>query len=144
MPVLKKRFPSPGTPCAGGRHHTTNNEGVLAVCPDVAELLAVVALSKPVLKFVRLYPDCNVAEVGQFEKSWDFAVLGKVLRNKGRLTICDPSGGVRPTVVISLTLMTSKPRLIRPPEISWKVTNCSLNWFFRYWEISEVGKVVGL
>jgi uncharacterized protein YqiB (DUF1249 family) len=41
--------------------------GLLAVCPDVAELLAVVALSKPVLSFVRLYPDCNVAEVVQFE-----------------------------------------------------------------------------
>jgi hypothetical protein len=51
--------------------------GLLAVFRDVTELLAVVALSKPVLSFLRLYPDCNVAEVGQFEK-----VLG--LRRSGQ------------------------------------------------------------
>jgi hypothetical protein len=45
---------SAGTPCAGGRHHTTNN---------VVELLAVIALRKSVLGFVRLYPDSNMAEV---------------------------------------------------------------------------------
>jgi hypothetical protein len=42
--------------------------GLPVIFPDVAELLAIVALHKPVLSFVRLYPDCNVAEVGQSEK----------------------------------------------------------------------------
>jgi hypothetical protein len=91
---------------------------LLAVCPDVAELLAVVALRKSILGFVRLYPDSNVAEVRQPENSWDFAVLGKVIRNKGRLTVDVPSGGVRRVVVICLTLMTSKPRITNPSEIS--------------------------
>jgi hypothetical protein len=34
----------------------------LAVCPDVAELLAVMALSKIILSSIRLHPDCDVAE----------------------------------------------------------------------------------
>jgi hypothetical protein len=69
MLVLKKRFHSPNTPCVGGRHHTTNKGGggLLAVCPHMAELLAVVTLHKPILSFVRLYPDCNVAKAGQSE-----------------------------------------------------------------------------
>jgi hypothetical protein len=46
--------------------------GLLAVCPDVGEMLAVVALRKSILGFVRLYPDSNVAEVGQPEKLLEF------------------------------------------------------------------------
>jgi hypothetical protein len=42
--------------------------GLLAVCPDMDELLTVVALCKPVLSFVHLYLDGNVAEAGQLEK----------------------------------------------------------------------------
>jgi hypothetical protein len=34
----------------------------LAVCPDVAQLLAVMALHKPTLSSIRLHPDCDVAE----------------------------------------------------------------------------------
>jgi hypothetical protein len=34
----------------------------LAVCPDVAELLAVLALRKPILSYTCLHPDCDVAE----------------------------------------------------------------------------------
>jgi hypothetical protein len=34
----------------------------LAICPDVAELLAVVALRKPILSSTCLHPDCDVAE----------------------------------------------------------------------------------
>jgi hypothetical protein len=35
---------------------------LLAVCPDVAEFLAVVTLRQTSLGFVRLYFDCNVTE----------------------------------------------------------------------------------
>jgi hypothetical protein len=35
---------------------------LLAVCPDVAELLAVVALGMRILCFINLHPDSNVAE----------------------------------------------------------------------------------
>jgi hypothetical protein len=45
---------------------------LLAVFPDVAELLAVVTLRKSILCFVRLYPDSNVAEVGQPEQVLGF------------------------------------------------------------------------
>jgi hypothetical protein len=40
---------------------------LLAVCSDVAELLAAVALRKTIMSFVHLYPDCNVAEAWQSE-----------------------------------------------------------------------------
>jgi hypothetical protein len=35
---------------------------LLAVCPDVAELLAVMALRKPILISTFLRPDCDVAD----------------------------------------------------------------------------------
>jgi hypothetical protein len=44
--------------------------------------------------------------------SSDFVVLGNVLRNKDKLTVVVPSVGDRRLVVICLTLITSKPRLI--------------------------------
>jgi hypothetical protein len=40
---------------------------LLAVCPDVAELLAVVALGKSILGSISLHPDSNVAEARQTE-----------------------------------------------------------------------------
>jgi hypothetical protein len=40
---------------------------LLAVSPDVAELLAVVTLRETSLAFVRLYCDCNMAKAHQFE-----------------------------------------------------------------------------
>jgi hypothetical protein len=46
---------------------TTNNWEVLAVCPDVAKLLAAMALHKAILCSICLYPDYDVAEVWQFE-----------------------------------------------------------------------------
>jgi hypothetical protein len=41
--------------------------------------------------------------------SWDFSVLGKVTRNKGRSKVLNPSEGVQRKAVICLTLMTSNP-----------------------------------
>jgi hypothetical protein len=66
--------------CSGGRYIpfpgelfvqvialTLQAEGrLLAVCPEVAELLAVVALRKTILSFTCLYPDCAMAGVLQF------------------------------------------------------------------------------
>jgi hypothetical protein len=40
---------------------------MFAVCPDVAELLAVMALRKTILSSICLYPDCDVAEAWQSE-----------------------------------------------------------------------------
>jgi hypothetical protein len=55
----------------------------LAVCPDVAELLAVMALRKPILSSICLHPDCDVAEAWQSENFLGFSVLGKVIRKRG-------------------------------------------------------------
>jgi hypothetical protein len=43
----------------------TTGGGLFAVCPDVAELLAVVTLHGTILSFVRLYHDWNVTKAGQ-------------------------------------------------------------------------------
>jgi hypothetical protein len=50
--------------------------------------------------------------------SGDFAVLGRVTRNRGRFTGLDPSGDRR-LDDICLTLMTSNPRSTSPSEMSW-------------------------
>jgi hypothetical protein len=50
--------------------------------------------------------------------SWEFAVLGRVLRNRGRLEIFGSSEDDRRVVVICVTLTTSKPRLTSPSDMS--------------------------
>jgi ribosomal protein L36 len=50
--------------------------------------------------------------------SWDLEVLGRVIRNKGRLMVLGPSEFDRRVMVICLTLITSKPRLSRLSEMS--------------------------
>jgi hypothetical protein len=51
--------------------------------------------------------------------SWDFAVLGRVIRYKGRFLDDDvPSEGDWREVVICLTLITSNPSVTSPLEIS--------------------------
>jgi hypothetical protein len=51
--------------------------------------------------------------------SWDFAVLGRVIRYKGRFRDDVPLEGDRREVVICLTLITSNPRVTSPSEISF-------------------------
>jgi hypothetical protein len=55
----------------------------LAVCPNVAEFLAVMALRKTILCSICPCPDCDVTEAWQSEFSWDFAVLCKVIKKRG-------------------------------------------------------------
>jgi hypothetical protein len=45
---------------------------LFAVCPDVAELLAVIALHKTILSSICLYLDCDVAEAWQSENFLGF------------------------------------------------------------------------
>jgi hypothetical protein len=59
MLAWKMYFLSRGTPCAGAR--------LLVVCPDVVEMLAVMALRKTILSSICLYPDCYVTEAWQSE-----------------------------------------------------------------------------
>jgi hypothetical protein len=82
---------------------------LLAVCPDVAELLALMTLHKSIL-----YASTPIAmwqRLVGLKISWDFAVLGKVIRKRERFMVFDPSGGDRRVAVISLTLITSNLRL---------------------------------
>jgi hypothetical protein len=62
--------------------------------------------------------------------SWNFVVLGKIIRKRGRCTVVDPSEGDRRVAVICWTLITSNPRLTRPSDMSsagvfcgrWRIT----------------------
>jgi hypothetical protein len=56
--------------------------------------------------------------LGSRKISWDFAVLGKVIRKRGRFMDFDPSGGDRRVAVFCLTLITSKPRLASESDMS--------------------------
>jgi hypothetical protein len=122
--------------------------GLLAVCPDVAELLAVVALSKPVLSFVRLYLDCNVAEAGQSEELLGLRRSGQSDEEQGKVNnMCffwrSPTGGCHLSDVNDVETQTHQTaRNILSRSVLEKVTNYSLDWFFGFGEESEVGKVV--
>jgi hypothetical protein len=56
--------------------------------------------------------------LGRLKMSCDFAVLGKVIRNKGRFLVVDSSEGDLRVVVICLTLTMSNRRFSSPSEIS--------------------------
>jgi hypothetical protein len=64
------------------------------------------------------------------EISWDFVVLGKVIRDRLKFMVVDASEGDRRVSVICLTLITSNPRLTSPSDISsagvlcgrWRIT----------------------
>jgi hypothetical protein len=56
-----------GSLYASDRPHTTSSGGLFAIRPDVAKLLAVVALREGILSFTRLHLDGNVAEVRESE-----------------------------------------------------------------------------
>jgi hypothetical protein len=64
---------------------------LFAVGPDVAKFLAVVALCKGVLGFVGLHLNGNVQRLDNLNRSWDFVVLGRVTRNKGKVICVVPS-----------------------------------------------------
>jgi hypothetical protein len=56
--------------------------------------------------------------------SWDFVVLGNIIRQLGRFMFVDPSEGDRRVVVIRLTLITSNPRLTSPSDIAYAGVLC--------------------
>jgi hypothetical protein len=56
--------------------------------------------------------------LGSLKISCDFAILGKVMKNKRWFVGVLPLGGDQRMVVICLTLITSKPRLISPSDMS--------------------------
>jgi hypothetical protein len=86
---------------------------LLAVCPDMAKLLAAMTLQKTI-------PPALIAmwqRLGSRKISWDFAILGKVIRKRWRFMVFHPSGGDGLVAVICLTLITSKLRLTSPSDM---------------------------
>jgi hypothetical protein len=55
--------------------------------------------------------------LGRRKISWDFAVLGKVIRKRGRFVVLGSTGDDRRVVVICFTLTTSKPRFTSPSDM---------------------------
>jgi hypothetical protein len=122
---------------------------LLAFFPDVAELLAVVALGKSILA---LYASTLIA-MWQWLVSrkipWDFAVLGKFIGRRVRFMIFDPSGGDRRVAVIFLTLIKSKPRLTSPSGVFcscvvWQVAYHCHHRFSGFGTERVIGHVIGV
>jgi hypothetical protein len=107
---------------------------LLAVCPDMAELLAVMALRKTILSSICL---------GILPSS------ARLLGKGGRFMVSDPSGDDRRVPVICLTLITSKPRLTSPSDVfcrgvMWQVAYDRLHGFFFGFGVECVkGQVIG-
>jgi hypothetical protein len=89
--------------------HTTGR--LLAINPNVADLLAVATLRETSLSFIRHYPVCSMGKARQFE------VLDKVIRKRRTFTAVVPPAGDRRVVYIVLTPLTSKLRFTNPSEM---------------------------
>jgi hypothetical protein len=69
-------------------------------------------------------------KLGRLKISCDFAILGKVIRNKVRFLVVASSEGNLRVVVICLTLNNVKPQVSSPPKVSlagvldgrWRIT----------------------
>jgi hypothetical protein len=82
--------------------------------------------------------------LGSRKISWDFAVLGKVIRKKGKFMCFDPSGSDRRVAVIFLTLITSNPRLTSESDMSSVGVLCGLHGFFGFGVERVIGQVTGI
>jgi hypothetical protein len=106
---------------------------LFAVCPNVAELLAVMALCKAILSFICLYPDCDAAECWQSENLLGFCSVeqgDETDEEWGRFLVVVPWDSDRRVFNICLTLIMTKSKLISPPDMSsmgvlsgrWRIT----------------------
>jgi hypothetical protein len=92
-------------------------ERLLAVCPDVAELLAVMALRKSILwsTLISMWQRFSSRKI-----SWEFAVLGKVIRK-------------------SEIIITSKPRLTSSSDMSSAGVLCGRWRITAFMDFSDLG-----
>jgi hypothetical protein len=70
--------------------------------------------------------------------SWDFGILGKIIRKRGMFIVVVPSSGDRRAVEICLTLITSKPRFTNLSEMSSAGTEtgrCRIAAFIGFWDL---------
>jgi hypothetical protein len=110
----------------------------LTICPNLAELLAIVALCKFVLNPVSSALIAIWQRAVSLKTSYDFVVRGKVIRYKGRFMVWVPSVCDQRIVVISLTLVMSEPRSISPSEMSCaRVFNgrCRITALMGFWNL---------
>jgi hypothetical protein len=76
--------------------------------------------------------------------SWDFDVLGEVVRKRGIFTVVVPPAGDRRVIDIYLMLITSKARFIKPSEISSAVAEigrCRITAVISCWDSGIEGEV---
>jgi hypothetical protein len=81
--------------------------------------------------------------LGRRKISWDFAVLGKVMRKRGRFVVFGSSGDDRRMVVICLTLTTSKPWFTSPSAMSCAGVlrgKCRITAFMGFSDFGEKAK----
>jgi hypothetical protein len=70
--------------------------------------------------------------------SWDFDIVGKVIRKREMFTIVVPSAGDLRVVDIFLTLITSKPRFNNPSETSYagpEIGRYHITLFMGFWDL---------
>jgi hypothetical protein len=114
---------------------------LFAVIPGMAELLAAVTL--PETSLGSLYA-CALVEIWQrlfsLKISWDFDILGKVIRKRGMFIVVVSSAGDGWLVDICLTLITSKPRFTNPSEMSYagaETGRCRITAFVGFWDFGQ-------
>jgi hypothetical protein len=109
---------------------------LLAVSPDMAELLTVLTLRESSLGFVRLCPDGSMAKAHQFEYSWDLDILGEVIMRRGMFTLVVPTAGDQRVVDICLTPIISRPAFTNPSEMSSEGAEngrCRITGYIGFW-----------
>jgi hypothetical protein len=114
MLVWKMYFFFQDTPCAGDRHRTTNNREADCSFPKRVRTFGVsLFLALCCSTLIEIWQ-----RFGSLKISWDLAVLDKVMRNRGMFMVVVTSLGDWRVAVICLTLITSKPRLTNPSDMS--------------------------
>jgi hypothetical protein len=72
--------------------------------------------------------------------SWNFGVVGKVIRNKEVFAMVIPSASDGRVVDICLTLITSKPKFINPSDCEIysagvETGRCRITAFIGFWDL---------
>jgi hypothetical protein len=118
------------------------SRGLFVVGPDMAKVLAVVALPKSSLSSNWYYLDDNMVKDIQFEYLLRFKFLVKVTRNRGKVFTWVYPFGVLRLIVNCLTLMMLKPKSFRLSEIPSAGVSRG-RWWITVWTVfSNFGEKV--
>jgi hypothetical protein len=78
--------------------------------------------------------------LGSRKISWDFAVLVKIIKKRGKFMGFDPSGDDQQVAVTCLKLITSKPRLTSPSDMSSARVLCGIRRMTAFVGFSDLGQ----